>query len=228
MYYKNAEIVNILAQQSRVDLDAPDTRGYTPLVYALSGGRYNVGYDSLEHLTASKDLKINDQYRFTDTRFMQIQNPGPKDVEDYHERYHETLGSSNLRSYLRPIHLVALSLDARSMKLLNRHSNLMVTEPTKDGVTALMIATWADRQDYSVAALQRILSHPDNRLDVQDSLMNRTALMHAIIYGLMSLEPVALLIDAGAKLDLQDKKGHTALMLAIAKKTSRRSATKWD
>lgn len=34
----------------------------------------------------------------------------------------------------------------------------------------------------------------------------------------MDLEPVTSLIDAGAKLDLQDKKGHTALMLAIAHK----------
>ena len=149
---------------------------------------------------------------------MPISKIGPKHLERYHERYERALEEPTHRGFhLRPIHLAALDLDARSIEILDRHGNLKVTKPTEDGITALMIATWAFKSSYSVAAMQRLLSYPENKLDVQDDL-KRTALMHAIIYNPMDLEPVTSLIDAGAKLDLQDKKGHTALMLAIAQK----------
>ena len=213
-YYRSAETVKILARQPHVDLNALDLQGYTPLVYALCSG----GYDSLEYLTAREDLEVNNQYWFADTEWMPIEKIGPKNREYYLERYKMALKSSPEGFNLRPIHLVALGLDTRSMEMLDRHGNLMVTKPTKDGITALMIATWGRNYSYSVAAMQRLLSYPGNKLDVQDNL-KRTALMHAIIYNSMDLEPVTLLIDAGAKLDLQDNKGHTALMLAIAEKT---------
>ena len=224
VYYKSAETVKILARQSHVDVNALDLRGHTPLVYALSGGGDDGGYDILEYLTARKDLEINDQYWLIDARSIPDATIGPKNLEHYHERYQMALRSPPNGFNLRPIHLVALHLDARSMEMLDRHGKLMVIEPTEDDITALMIATWGATSvntfyptSYSVAAMQRLLSHPRNKLHIQDSL-NRTALMHAIIYNSMDLKPVALLIDAGAKLDLQDGKGHTALMLAIANK----------
>ena len=216
VYYKNAEIVKILAQQSDVDLNAPDLQGYTPLVYAISGGGHDGGYDILECLTGRKELEINSQYWFIDNAWMHLEKIGPKYLEHYPGRYKMVSDSIDGRFNLRPIHLVALDLDARSMEMLDRHDNLMVTEPTEDGITALMIATWDHGSSYRVAAMQRLLTYSGIELDAQDNL-NRTALMHAIMYN-TDLEPVTLLIDAGAKLDLQNNKGHTALMLAIARR----------
>lgn len=177
VYYGSAETVKILAQQPQVDLNASDVQGYTPLVYAIC----DFGYESLEYLTARKDLEVNDQYLLDDTGWMPISKIGPKDLERYHERYEKALEEPTHQVVkLRPIHLAALDLDARSMEILDRHGNLMVTKPTEDGITALMIATWAYKSSYSVAALQRLLSYPEKKLDFQDYL-KRTALMHAII-----------------------------------------------
>ena len=217
VFYKNVETMKILAQQSHVDVNAVDSESYTPLVYALCGGENGGSYDILECLTVREDLEINNQYRFPLNQLIPINKFGLEYRERYPQRYYMALELWQNAFNLRPIHLVALDLDARSMEILDRHGNLLVSEPTQDGITALMIATWAKKVPYSVAAMQRLLGYPGNKLDVQDNL-KRTALMHAIEYNTMDLEPVRLLIHAGAKLDLQNNKGHTVLMLAIKQK----------
>lgn len=201
----NIEIIRLLIEEGKANVNLPSNYGVTPLIAATRAGKEDAAKYLIEK-GAKTDVRDNTG-KTPISYAAQLDNPGIIDVLSKNNPAGANLPDSTGMTPL--LYASQKGYTSQARVLLNNGANPNYRHPSS-GLSALAAASAEGNTDV----MRVLLKDPSTKLDIPD-ISGRTPLMYAIEQE--KGDSVRLLLKQNANVNAQDYNGMTPLMYAAAK-----------